>query len=544
MDQPAKPAKTRESAAVASLIPQDVLDQLQGITLGTRTLSFLSESLTVAATLEVSIASVKEAARTLAWLETSHPDWWPSAITDTDMRRDVRLTALAREGSRAVAHARLAVSSYDAFLSSTRGISPDSGLDVDVLLLYLHDVTSTAKNRMETRGRQFKGSAANARLKGLKSAVALFKAPFDMENLQSRFTASAVSRPEAPGVEVTSKHISAEAVAALEDIALGKFYESVRRHPPPPELPRGPAAVEAARCMVLAALACLRLDDLRKTKVTEVGSEAFSIEIQGPKCKKHSRRKIVAALVPFRGVTPGMDVWAPEWARSKIGQSFVFEGFSPKNAGVLEATSLSGELIRASDTTPALRALVGAALGVEVDALKTSGLTGHSLRHFLPEVATAAMWPDHLIDPLGRWASKANQDGSRPRTASRSAAAAYSAGSTAQQLEMRLRKKAIALVTDFIGTNSWRDRLPVQRAGLISFDFISEAQENDDDFSQFEALTEAKSFSDAASRPPAVPRKKRTQGTKGSQQLAQQRPTRAGRAGSKGDQAQNGPPTP
>ena len=96
-----------------------------------------------------------------------------------------------------------------------------------------------------------------------------------------------------------------------------------------------------------------------------------------------------------------MDVWAPEWARSKIGRSFVFEGFSPKNAGVLEATSLSGELIRASDTTPALRALVGAALGVEADALKTSDLTGHSLRHFLPEVATAAMWPDHLIDPLG-----------------------------------------------------------------------------------------------------------------------------------------------
>ena len=41
---------------------------------------------------------------------------------------------------------------------------------------------------------------------------------------------------------------------------------------------------------------------------------------------------------------------------------------------------------------------------------------------------------------------------------------------------MRLRKKAIALVTDFIGTNSWRDRLPVQCAGLIYFDFISEAR--------------------------------------------------------------------
>ena len=230
----AQSAAAGESAIVASSLPLQVFDQLQVIILGEQTFSFLTESLTVAATLEVSIASVKEATRTLAWLESSHSDWWQSAITDGEVHHDVRMTTLAREGSRAVAHARLAVSSYDTFLSSTRGLSPASGLDVDVLLLYLHDVTSTAKHKMETRGKAFKGSAANARLKGLKSAVALFEAPYDMEKLQSRFTASAVSRPEAPGIEVTSKHISAEAVAALEIsrwVNCTKPFGDTRPHP-------------------------------------------------------------------------------------------------------------------------------------------------------------------------------------------------------------------------------------------------------------------------------------------------------------------------
>jgi len=71
-------------------LPRKILDQLEGIPLGSQTSCFLSESIS-----EVSIASVKEAARSLAWLEASHPDWWPSCILDADVRRDVRMTALA-----------------------------------------------------------------------------------------------------------------------------------------------------------------------------------------------------------------------------------------------------------------------------------------------------------------------------------------------------------------------------------------------------------------------------------------------------------------
>jgi len=89
------------------------LDQLQGIYLGEQTTCFLLESLPVAALHEVAIAGVKEAARTLAWLEGAHPEWWVSSIIDDDTRRDVLMTALAREGARAVSTARLAVSSYD-----------------------------------------------------------------------------------------------------------------------------------------------------------------------------------------------------------------------------------------------------------------------------------------------------------------------------------------------------------------------------------------------------------------------------------------------
>ncbi len=119
-------------------LPRKVLDQLEGIPLGSQMSCFLSESLSVAATLEVSIASVKEAARSLAWLEASHPDWWPSCILDADVRRDVRMTALAREGARAVSSARLAVASYDSFVSSKPGLTRAGACDVDVLHLYFH----------------------------------------------------------------------------------------------------------------------------------------------------------------------------------------------------------------------------------------------------------------------------------------------------------------------------------------------------------------------------------------------------------------------
>ena len=189
-----------------------------------------------------------------------------------------------------------------------------------------------------------------------------------------------------------------------------------------------------------------------------------------------------------------MATWALEWARSKIGKSFVFAGFSPKKAGVLEATSTSGELIPVSDTTPALRALVGAALNMNIDALKKAKLTGHSLRHFLTEVATAAGWPETWINPLGRWAApKGGKAGSKPGPVVRSSAAAYSAGTTAEELELRLHKKAIGVVANFIGASNWRDRLPVQRSGIISFDFISEAQEVDEDVSEFDDLDDISS---------------------------------------------------
>jgi len=126
------------------LLPREDLDQLQGIYLGEQTTCFLLESLPVAALHEVTIACVKEAARTLAWLEGAHPECWVSSIIDGDTRRDVRMTALAREGTRAVSTARLAVSSYDTFIASQQRMAINA-LDVNVLLLYLHSVTACAK---------------------------------------------------------------------------------------------------------------------------------------------------------------------------------------------------------------------------------------------------------------------------------------------------------------------------------------------------------------------------------------------------------------
>jgi hypothetical protein len=509
------------------LLPSEILDQLKGIYLGKQTTCFLLESLPVAALHEIAIAGVKEAARTLDWLEEAHPTWWPSFILDRDTRRDVRMTALAREGARAVSTARLAVSSYDTFIASQQGMATNA-LDVDVLLLYLHSVNTCAKDKRVKSGKIYKGSAAQARLKGLKSAVSLLGAPFDLIALQSRFTASAVLRPETPAVTVTSAHISAEAVAAIEDIALGAYYEAIRGHAPPATLPQGPVAVEVARNLQVATIASLRLDDLRKTQVVAVHDETFTIEIQGPKSPKHTKRKVVTVIVPFSGITPGMGVWGPAWAKSKIGQSFVFSGFSPQKGGALAAASISLGLIPARYTTPVLRELVGAALEMDVTVLQRHHLTGHAPRHFLTEVATAALWQEEEIDYLGRWAPGERDRDSKTRA--RSSSAAYATGITTQELELRLRKKAIALVTDFIGTSNWKEKLPVQRLGLISFDFISEAQEEKDDISEFSSSSDEAADSEAALRPPAVPLQSTSRGKKGSRELTQRHPARAGRA--------------
>jgi len=51
-------------------------------------------------------------------------------------------------------------------------------------------------------------------------------------------------------------------------------------------------------------------------------------------------------------------------------------------------------------------------------------------------------------------------------------------------LEMSYCHSPSALVANFIGASNWRD----QRSGFISFDFISEAQEVDEDFSEFDDL--------------------------------------------------------
>jgi hypothetical protein len=80
------------------------------------------------------------------------------------------------------------------------------------MLPYLHNFTSVAKLKMLNRGVAFKGGGVKA---------------------------------QAPADKVASAHISAEAVVALEDIALGKFYKPVRGHPAP--VPRGPVAIKAAR---------------------------------------------------------------------------------------------------------------------------------------------------------------------------------------------------------------------------------------------------------------------------------------------------------
>jgi len=170
-------------------------------------------------------------------------------------------------------------------------------------------------------------------------------------------------------------------------------------------------------------------------------------------------------------------MWAPGWAKGLVGRSFILEGFyaEKKYAGqVLHATALSGDLMPKEVVTPALRDLVGVRLGISAKELKASALTGHALRHYLTEVAVAGGWPDPMVDPLGRWASRANHVALK-----RSAAASYSAGVTSLDREFALRVRAIGLVRDFVGNGDWEQKLPTQRDGQKSFSFLFEGGNGD-----------------------------------------------------------------
>ena len=298
-----------------------------------------------------------------------------------------------------------------------------------------------------------------------------------MEALNSRFTKAAAVRPEAPAVEVHSAHVSAAEVAALEDIALGEFYAEVRGHPPPACQPRHLVAVCTARAFVIAAMASLRADDLRKTRVESVEKDFANLLVDGPKPRGNSKRRLIKVRLPFRGSTPGVERWGPGWARAALGRSYVLEGFftDKKYAGqVLRASMPSGELMPREVVTPALRDLVGARLGISAKMLQDASLTGHALRHYLTEVAVAGGWPETMLDPLGRWAAQRGRERTK-----RSAAASYSAGLTSVEHEFKLRVRAINLVRAFVGDHPWEQRLPVQRDGVKSFAFLFKGSNGD-----------------------------------------------------------------
>jgi hypothetical protein len=414
-------------------LPASAVAKLKGITLGPGVLELLLTATPVAATLERVVDDVREADRALSWLEKEHPLWWPiGSIQDSELRRDTRMAMLVRAGSNAVSSARLAAQDLDAFLASVKGLGPGVAFDDEALFLYLQGVTDGAKRK---RRENFKGTAAHSRLKGLKLAADILKAPYPVVALESRFTKAAVARPEAPATEVRAVHVSAAEIAALEDIALGEFYVMVRGQPIPVGQPKHKAAVNTARALVCASIASLRADDLRKARFDMVATDFALMLVDGPKPRNSQKRKLVSIKLPFKGSTPGVEMWAPGWAKGLVGRSFILEGFyaEKKYAGqVLHATALSGDLMPKEVVTPALRDLVGARLGISAKELKASALTGHAMRHYLTEVAVAGGWPDPMVDPLGRWASRANHVALK-----RSAAASYSAGVTSLTASLR-----------------------------------------------------------------------------------------------------------
>ena len=425
--------------------------------------------------------ALSEARKAIEYLERQHPEWLPpSALADPEATRNLRIAALVTRGPDSIARARCVLQRLDAFWLSHRcHFKEDATMFSREALQWF--VGSAAVHSADVRGSDSKGTAGNNALKALKLASSIMHFPVSESVLNSEALSSAAS-PHSVSCSKTSNdgsdkaHMSVDAVLVLHDVADDRF--------PGSELPLAAPSIflKAARALYLGALLSLRTKELLRCSVGELGMDHMSVDCSGAKGKSFTTIKPFSTRCPLEGFTGEPISWLSSFHAEVKGLPYVVEGFTFKGKPRVVDDGL-GKYLRATSTGEAatqanLDEVWDSILGlaeVDIKEARNAGLTPYALRHLLPDVTMAAGWPQEQRNILGRWAPIAEAKGAPKRSqakAKRAMPNSYAAGPASLEYELRLRQKAIGIISRAINGAPWWMVVPKQRGALPSFEFL------------------------------------------------------------------------
>ena len=270
--------------------------------------------------------------------------------------------------------------------------------------------------------------------------------------------------------------MSVDAVLVLHDIADDRF--------PGSQLPLAapPIFLNIARALYISAQLSLRPRELLRSSVGELGTHYMLVECSGAKGKSFATVKPFSTRCPIEGFTGEPLPWLSSFHAGVQGLPYMVEGFTIKGK-----PKVDDGLAKYMRAVPSGKAATQAHLDEVWDSIFTIaevnikiarrevGLTTYGVRHLLPDVTMAAGWPQEQRNVLGRWAPSAEAKGAPKKSqakAQRAMPNSYAAGPASIELEFRLRKQAISIISHAIDGAPWWEVIPRQRGALPSFEFL------------------------------------------------------------------------
>ena len=218
------------------------------------------------------------------------------------------------------------------------------------------------------------------------------------------------------------------------------------------------------------------------------------IRCDGGKTPRKADIRPFNVACPAEGFTPGFSAVAVAWAKRYKGRPYLFRAFARhrkrdrEQLGATASVANGWQVEEASADSDMHRDMyyeIHERCGMDRQACAAAGNTPYGPRHIMPDLTRTAGWPLEDRMELGRWslaiirayveaAHSAGVSTRRTQQAGdlrRAMANLYSRGNAAVQREVALRRRAIAIVRDFIGDRDWWTVIKVQ-AGPPDFDYI------------------------------------------------------------------------
>lgn len=224
------------------------------------------------------------------------------------------------------------------------------------------------------------------------------------------------------------------------------------------------------------------------------GAARIHLSSSGDKASSSAAMHSQEHFCVVRGFTPGFELWANEWAQSKIGSEYFFEGFEAKPSNsVPHATRWTGAVASTDTITGAIRHFASKfPISWDVKDCLKFGLSSRSLRHIIPSLAkvfaVSHYTPSASEFSVGKWKMPL-------KPSSRRTTPCVYAGTELEHLaDAMFILGVVSAVRAWIGDlKAWQNRVPVQRNQHPSFSFLAAIchAESDEDIEEFSSDEES-----------------------------------------------------